>query len=242
MNIIKKMMRINYFSGLLIVLIISLVSCHSDDSVNSIILKDSNVTIWVGQKDSIAILSNNKLLTVQSDDERIATSAIKNNTIIISAREQHGHTILRLKDGSESEITVDVYVQTLFGGWKETETSQYKREVIIDVEDGTIRESIRQQLLELTAKYLHAAYGFDANTQRLEIITDDGERTYGNFQFGNERLTMSYDGRSESYKVSLLGLRFIQLTQDYTEDFKKKYPDAGVCSVLSNRYLLYISL
>jgi hypothetical protein len=221
---------------------VGLVSCDNDDPINSIIIEKNNITVWVGKVDSIAVFSTNDLLSIKSDNEQIASAYFKNNYIVINAHDKSGKTILRLKDRSDREATIEVYVQTLFGAWREIEISRYKCEVIIDAEDKIIRESLKQSLWESAARRLRTTYGFYANTTKVEIITRDGERIEGEYQFSSEKLVLSYDKKTEIYEVSLLGLRFIQITQNLTEYYREQYPNAGIKNLLVNRYLQFISL
>jgi F0F1-type ATP synthase epsilon subunit len=235
-------MKIKKHYSLLFILLLILSSCSDDKDFVSVIPEVDTITIWVGQEDSVRITSESGSLSVQSDDEQIATAYIKDNLLIINAKEKSSSTIIRIKEGSIEKAQIKVYVQTLFGAWKEAETSHYKCEAIVNAEDGTVKEKIRQDLWEYAAKQLQTIYGFNAITQNLEIITTDNKRINGRFEYRNGDLILNYDNKSELYKVSPLGLHFIQLTQDFTEDLKKQYPNAGIHNALVNRYLLYISL
>ncbi len=219
-----------------------LISCSDDKDSVSVIPEVDTITIWVGQQDSVRITSESSSLSVQSDDEQIATAYIKDNLLIINAKEKTWNTIIRIKEGSVEKAQIKVYVQSIYGAWKAVENSHYKCEAIVNAEDETIKKKIRQDLWEYAAKQLQTIYGFTAVTQRLEIITLDNKRINGSFEYRNGNLILNYDNKIELYKVSPLGLQFIQLTQDFTEDLKKQYPNAGIHSALVNRYLLYISL
>lgn len=218
-----------------------LISCN-DDSTDEIILEQNDVTIWIGQEATIGIISEIGSLSIISEDETIASAIIKDNKVIVKANKKSGKTTLHLKNNSTKyTTTLIVYVQTLSGGWKETEKTGHQYEVFIEAEDEEIAKQLKQDLWESAVKLLGTTYGFYSDSQRLEVITRNGERAYGTFLFENEELTMSYNDNSEQYKVTLLGLRFIGLTQDLTDIYKNEYPDAGINKVLIKRYLSYIS-
>lgn len=221
--------------------LLSLASCEDNDT-HEIILEQNDVTIWIGQEATIGIISEIGSLSIESEDQTIASAIIKDNTVIIKANKS-GKTALHLKDNSNKyTTTIIVYVQTLYGAWRETKGDQYEYEVIIEAEDEEVTNQLKQDLWESAVKLLGTTYGFYSDSQRLEVITTNGEKINGTFLFENEELTMNYNNNSEQYKVTFLGLRFIQLTQDLTDIYKNEYPDAGINKVLVKRYLSYISL
>lgn len=232
-------MKLKSFHNFLVVLIIVLASCDENDS-NSIVIEEKSVTVWIGHETSVAIHSNASTLSVKSDNEKIATAMIKNDSVFIYAHDDYGATTLRITDGSNNEAEIQVHVQTIHGSWKETETDKYKCEAVVDAEDKEVEALLSQELWEYAAKRLNTIYGFGIND--LEIITPNRDRYSGSYQFGNQILTLNYDNSVESYKATLLGLRFILLTQDFTDLYKNQYPEAGISKAIVNRYITYISL
>lgn len=231
-------MKMSYlYNFLIIFLLLSFVSCEDDNS-EKLHLEQENVTVWIGQEASIKIISEVKSLSIESDDNTIATAIIKDNTIVIKANKS-GKTILHLKDDLNKYATADiqVYVQTLSGGWKETETSQYKYEVTTAADNKEIANKLEQDLWESSVKLLRIIYIFNSKTQELEVIMPDGVRKNGTFLFDNEKLILNYNNNTEIYQVAFLYLGYIQLTQDLTELYKVRYPNAGISKVIVKRYI-----
>lgn len=230
-------MKKNIFAIFLIASIFT-ISCQNQHEVdNKIQLSKEEVTIWIGQKANIRILSaGSSTFTIKSENDQIARADIIGDVITITARENEGIVNLVLTNKfDEINKTIRVHVKTLSGAWKATGGNV---KVDIDNNEG-VKETIEEEVLTLISK-IHSV-GFDNTTHKLTVFTTDHLKYYGIYSFKNMLLEMSYMNRIEKYSVCFLGERNIQLKQDLTDLFAKKYPNTKVNKVEIDRLFTYIS-
>ena len=110
---------------------------------NKIQLSQDEITIWIGQKAEIRILSSgSSTFTIKSANDQIARADIIGDVITITAGESDGmvNLILTNKLG-EVNKTIRVYVKTLSGAWKASGGN-----IKVDIDDTeSVKKSIENE-------------------------------------------------------------------------------------------------
>lgn len=209
-------------------------------------LSKNEVKLWHGQSDRIEILTPTILnVEITIDNEQIADARINKNNIIINTKDI-GNTNIYIKGTPNYSAKIKVYSCAFNGTWIENEIPNknfiYEAQVISD--DNESSKKIEQELLQFAQNKYHSMYAFDfgeaplvakiRNNNDLSTTTYKGTYIYDKI---NKTLILEYDKYNERYDVKPYSYNIVQLTQNLTKEYQKKYPDIGIKDVVLTKYL-----
>lgn len=222
------------------IILFVLISCDNEN-INSIVLETNEVTVWIEQATTVKILSNSQNLSVTSNDNKIVTATIEGDEIILKSNKIEGNTTILVTDKITKDTKkVTVYVKSLGGAWRISESNDFKTTLEIEVDDE-IKNDIEQELILRASFRIDNIYGFSSNSNQVEIITPNNNKVYGTYSFNYPKLTITNQGEIVEYSMEYLGLTFIKITEDLSSHYKSKYSDMKIDNVKIIQYLRYIS-
>ncbi|WP_029906778.1 hypothetical protein [Prevotella sp. 10(H)] len=234
-------------------------SCSDDDKTSDreLELSTDNASIKLTERFLIAVTSGNGGYSILSHDVDIVTGEVdveNENRIILTARGK-GETKVTIKDRSQKEIMVSVKVVNRYLAFVPTYYS-----VEVEAKDAASQKTIEEDILENPFPPKSYAYKLeDSDKKEMTIRSSVGSiKVEGTYAFSNDgktnNLKLKYDDKEFSYVLSdeyegkyfynyfnkeeeeksqkeISQSKYIELTEDLTEVYKEKYPDAEVESV-----------
>lgn len=213
-------------------------SCNKEVQ-NKPMLDFKEVSVWVGKTRSVEIISS-RVFELEVLDNSIIDLAINNNSMTISGLST-GITTVLIKDTDNllSELIVKSY--NIEGDWKYIGADHgLEDEVIIEVRDADVKSEIMSNIFNNTTLHENIIYQFKPhNALRVYYEDIDGFFYEGKYEWNNFDLTVSFKGKINSFLIDPIGntAHTVAIIQDFTDEFKQLFPNAGVQKVLFKRHL-----
>ncbi|EGK00498.1 hypothetical protein [Dysgonomonas gadei] len=225
-------------------------SCSDNENTEELKVSLTSAKLKLAENQVIEIISGNGEYTIVSDNKDIVDATIETSTIYLSPKKL-GSAKLTLKDKLNKEIVIDITVIDRY-----LILSTNMREAIV-VANSDRKEEIADDILKNAFLPKAYAYKLIANEKKVFSVhqnsststvakgtysfnTDDGiyymKLYYDNNEFiyeisseGDAAMFYQYFNRGIGYnKTSVPVQRHIKLTEDLTQKYKEKYPDAGI--------------
>lgn len=240
-------MRISNFLNMLFaaLLILGLGAC-SDDENQPVSFSPEELNLHVGSVGSITIAGGKGEYHVLSSNEEVATGAVSDNELLVTAKKE-GDAILTVTDKEGNTGILPVKVSLLaFDFILQNQRTQVK------ATDENIQAIIDKELTDKAPikekggyfKLVMADRKMDKGSLEVYVTADDKEPKKGTFIRAEEEgrpFAFSYDGQERTFFIgdkylppvsdntkSSVQDPTILLTENQTEYYRKKYPEAGV--------------
>jgi len=239
-------------AGFLFVLLSLLIfsGCHDDEDYN-IVLGANEINVLAGGEAYVRIYYPGSL-SIANDNSDIAYSlgSTNENDLIIETLKV-GTASIRLIDEHDPSKQAQLIVHCHYlGGVFEEVAVPPANAVFVSATDKDIEDQIREELSNQLKESASTRYEFDSSTNRVTIdfsrSAGGGGSVEGTYQWepaGN--LTLSCNGITESYGFTIIGEHSKSypvegkalLISRLTEEYKERYPEAGVMLVGLDRVL-----
>lgn len=139
------------------------------------------------------------------------------------------------KDNRLAEV-IRVYA-TMWGSKQvEVENGEHpyvKPEVRVEAQDTQTKQDIEKELTQELKDRNGTLYTFDNQTRLFTMTFPDGRKGYeGTYECGADSLFMQTESVTKRYGHEVSpGNKFLIIREDRTEEFRQRYPNAGVTSV-----------
>lgn len=213
-------------------------SCNKEVQ-NEPILDFKEVSVWVGKTRSVEIISSGKY-EFEVLNNSVIDLTINNNSITITGLAT-GNSDILIKDANNIVTKLSVQSFNIEGEWKYIASGYgLENEVIIEVQDASIKAEIMNTILSNTALDENIIYQFKSdNTLKIYYKDIDGVHYDGKYEWDDFNLTLLYNGAMNDFLINPIGntAHTIAIIQNLTTNFKYIYPNAGVEKVLFKRHL-----
>lgn len=192
---------------------------------------------FIGEKNYafIDMKANNYTLKID-DPEAISWKYIeKSDAVEINTSKGGSFSIDVLDKDGNVKIVISIYAFYLRSKHIE-EISNHpteRIEIIVNVENNDIKKIIEDELREDLQQKDNTLYTFDAETKIFTINNPrTGEKYQGSYDWNIDSLTLKYNDMTEKYGFKIAtGRHHYLLWADKTEEYRLRYPDAGITSV-----------
>jgi hypothetical protein len=215
-------------------------------------LHENFIKIWSTLSFSFSALSIGEF-SIEARDTAIATVKVDGNKFTVKAGEP-GETMLTITDDTGKKTEVAFCSYTFSRGWREGETLNDNNSINIVTENEEVKATIHAKLASLARR--ERTYYFNPDDGTFSLVNyPEGDVINGTFSWGertNHQLILNFNGQTEVYLGDLMpgalyaektGLPgdsrpfIFSLTQDFTGEFVREYPDAGIREVNITRYI-----
>jgi len=242
------MKKTSLFIALFSLLIFS--GCHDDEDYD-IVLGANEVDVLAGEVAYVRIYYPGGL-SIANDNPDIAYSlgSTNENDLIIETLKV-GTASIRLIDNQDQSKQAQLIVRCHYlGGVFEEVAVPPANAVSVSATDKDIEDQIRKELSNQLKESASTRYEFDSSTNRVKIdfsqSAGGGGLVEGTYQWeptGN--LTLSCNGITESYGFTIIGEHSKSypiegkalLISRLTDEYRERYPEAGVMLVGLDRVL-----
>lgn len=254
--------KMRIFVFLLLVSTSMMISCSSTEDLGPIenpgpvevdLVHSEMIRLWNGTSCRFEAIEDGEY-NIKSEDPLIAKVKVEGKVFTVVAG-RPGETNISITDNAGNETVIKCYSRAFDGYWAEETLLQklYKNSINVFARDKSVATLIKDELKAQNADNIGLyVYRFTQDSDELvvsggNLIMEQG--TY-KWDFDNRMLTLNYDGNTEKYSVDVMPqypnmfiiyplLRFIlAITRDYTEEYKQKYPDAGIEEVFVIRHMI----
>lgn len=211
------------------------------------------IRIWNDTSFSFEAIDDGEY-SINAEDTVIARVKVEGKEFTVKAG-RPGKTNIRISDKVGNETIIKFYSCAFNGHWAEEPLLHklYHNSINVFARDKSVAALIKDELKEMSADNRDFyVYRFIQESDEL-VVSGGGlvmEKGTYNWDFDNRMLTLNYDGITEKYSIDLMPqypnmfinepvLRYIvAISRDYTEEYKQKYPDAGIEEVFVIRHMI----
>ena len=238
-------------------------SCSSTDDIGPIdvperglidvdLVHSEMIRLWNGTACSFKAIEDGEY-SIKSENPLIATAKVEGKLFTVIAGEP-GETNVRITDKLGNETVIKCYSRAFDSYWSEEPLLHklYENSINVAASDKSVAALIKAELKAISADnkdyYLYKFYDIDkVLVKRSTLGLTQG--TY-NWDYSKRTLTLNYDGITEKYRCDIMPqypnmfigepvLHYIvAITKDYTEEYKQKYPNAGIEEVFVIRHMI----
>lgn len=231
------------FISLAIIIFLSLAVIGCNDNEDKIYVSAPNIHVRENLEQKIEISGGTGIYSCEVDDNEIASTKISGHTLIITGNTE-GTTSATIKDGTNTPITIviKVLLQKVLFELTELET---KIEIEKTEYYNLIKEELQKDFLfPVGATYELIIKSESTNTQNPVLIKGDlfiyhnteNKSFNGTFELYGDQLIMSYSGQVYKYVIDA-DKEYWNISEDLTELYKKKYPEANIRYVYNDQVL-----
>lgn len=240
-------MRIsNFLNMLFAALLMAGLGACSDEEIQPVTFSPEELSLHVGNVGSVTIAGGKGEYHVLSSNEEVATGAISGNELLVTAIKE-GDAVLTVtdKEGNTGMLPVKVALLTFHFTLQDQRTQ-------VKATDENIQAIIEKELTDKAPlkekdgyfKLVMADRKMDKGSLEVYATADDKEPKKGTFIRAEEEgrpFVFSYDGQERTFFIGEKYLpqvndgtrssspnTTILLTENQTEYYQKKYPEAGV--------------
>lgn len=148
-----------------------------------------------------------------------------------------GESSIDILDKDNKLVTI-IKIQATMWGSKDVEVENAalpygKPEVQVEAQDIQTKRNIEKELTQEQKERCGTHYTFDKQTRLFTMTFPDGRKGYeGTYHCGADSLIMQTESMTKKYGYKVgPGDRYLIIREDRTEEFRQRYPDAGVTSV-----------
>lgn len=253
-------MRIFVF--LLLISTSMMISCSSTEDFDPIenpgpvevdLVHSEMIRLWNGTSCSFEAIEEGKY-SIKSENPSIAKVKVEGKVFTVIAG-RPGETNISITDNAGNETIIKCYSRAFDSYWAEETLLHklYKNSINVFARDKSVIDPIKTELKAIGADD-RGLYVYRFTQDSDELVVSGGNLTMEqgtyNWDFEKRMLTLNYAGITEKYSCDIMPqypnmfiiyplLRFIlAITKDYTEEYKQKYPDAGIEEVFVIRHMI----
>ena len=211
------------------------------------------IRLWNGTACSFEAIKEGEY-NIISENLLIATAKVEGKVFTVTAG-RPGETNIKITDKAGNETVIKFYSRAFDSYWAEEPNLHklYQNSINVAASDKSVATLIKADLKAVSADNRDFyVYRFTQGTDELIVTRSTLGLTQGtyNWDFDNRTLTLNYDGMTEKYMCDIMPqypnmfintpvLRYIlAITKDYTEEYKQKYPKAGIEEVFVIRHMI----
>ena len=223
-------------------------SCNDDnDDENNIYISATNVSVRENIERKIEISGGTGIYSCEVDNNLIATAKVSGQTLIITGN-AIGTTYVTIKDEINAPVTITVKVlqqRVLF------EITKLESKIELGKNDyyNLITEELQKDFLfpvgttyELMIKSENSSSEVP-NLIKGDILiryNADDEYLNGTFELYGDQFIISYSSQTYKYVIDA-NKEHRGISENLTEHYKKKYPEADIIYIYNNQVLKLLS-